>query len=150
MEACSVCLPISKRRYEGGTGVTWSCEKFRDYILRKRIEIETDHRPLVPLLSNKRLDGLPPRVLQFCLRLDKFNFQTQHVPYVADALSRAPLPESDDKRGVVDLEEVEAFIAHVATQMQFEQQSLNMVRQKQTEDEVCSKIGLRNISFIQK
>ena len=122
--------------------------------MRKIIEIETDHKPLVPLLSNKRLDGLPPRVLQFCLRLDKFNFQTQHVPgkllYVADALSRAPLPESDDKSGVVDLEEVEAFIAHVATQTQFEQQSLNMGRQKQAEDKVCSKIGLRNISFIQK
>ena len=41
--------------------ITWSCEKFSDYILGKTITIETDHKPLVPLLGTKHLDGLPPR-----------------------------------------------------------------------------------------
>ena len=43
--------------------ITWACKKFSDYILGKPIQIETDHKPLVPLLSNKQLDLLPPRVL---------------------------------------------------------------------------------------
>ena len=42
---------------------TWACERFSDYILGKHIEIETDHKPLVPLLNSKNLDTLPPRVL---------------------------------------------------------------------------------------
>ena len=49
--------------------VTWACEKFTDYILGHEFHIETDHKPLIPLLSTKQLDRLPPRVLQFRLRL---------------------------------------------------------------------------------
>ena len=45
--------------------ITWACEKFSEYILGKQILIEMDHKPLVPLLSSKHLDDLPPRVLQF-------------------------------------------------------------------------------------
>ena len=74
--------------------ITWACEKFSEYILGKQIVIETDHKPLVPLLSSKHLDDLPPRVLRFCLMLMRFAFSIAHVPgkymYTADALSRAP------------------------------------------------------------
>lgn len=52
----------------------------RDFVMGMRVEIETDHKPLVPLLSKKRLDSLPPRVLRFRLRLDKYNFEIRHVP----------------------------------------------------------------------
>ena len=43
--------------------VTWACEKFSDYLLGKSFSIETDHKPLIPLLNSKQLDNLPPRVL---------------------------------------------------------------------------------------
>ena len=58
--------------------------------------IETDHKTLIPLLSSKHLDDLPPRVLRFRLRLARFNYSITHVPgkllYTADTLSHAPLP----------------------------------------------------------
>ena len=40
--------------------VTWACEKFTDYILGWKFEIESNHKPLIPLLSNKQLDSMPP------------------------------------------------------------------------------------------
>ena len=43
---------------------TWACEKFSTYILGKKFLIETDHKPLVPLLGTKHLDSLPPRLLR--------------------------------------------------------------------------------------
>ena len=43
--------------------LVWACEKFSGYILGKRVHLETDHKPLVPLLSKTHLDRLPPRVL---------------------------------------------------------------------------------------
>ena len=49
--------------------ITWVCEKFSSYILGKMFTIETDHKPLVPLLGTKKLDSLSPRVLRFRLRL---------------------------------------------------------------------------------
>ena len=74
--------------------IVWACEKFSDYILGKRVQIETDHKPLVPLLSTTHLDRIPPRVLRFRLRLTRFDYTITHVPgkslCTADALSRAP------------------------------------------------------------
>ena len=60
--------------------ITWACEKFLDYVLGRRFAIETDHKPLVPLLSTKLFDNLPPRVLRFRLRLMRFDFSIHHVP----------------------------------------------------------------------
>ena len=36
-----------------GLALTWACERFTDYILGKRITLETDHKPLVPILGSK-------------------------------------------------------------------------------------------------
>ena len=33
---------------------TWACEKSSDFVLWKHIMIETDHKPLVPLLGAKQ------------------------------------------------------------------------------------------------
>ena len=122
--------------------MTWSCEKFRDYILGKQVEIETDHKLLVPLLSNKRLDGLPPRVPQFRRRFNRYDYLISHIPgkllYLADTLSRASLAETD---GIsVELEEeVETFISHV-TKRSTEQPSMEIYHSKQAEDPVCCKV----------
>ena len=73
----------------------WGCKKFVDYILGKRICIETDHKPLIPLLSSKHLDNLPLGIVCFRFRLAWYDYLITHVPgkllYTADALSRAPV-----------------------------------------------------------
>jgi len=60
--------------------VTWACEKFATYILGKKIVIETDHRPPVSILGEKKLDKLPPRILRFYLRMSRFDYSIIHVP----------------------------------------------------------------------
>ena len=85
----------TKRRYahieKEALAVTWACDRFSDYILGRPFEIKTDHKPLVPILSSKNLDNLPPRVLRFRLRLARFEYTIHHVPgkllYTADTLS---------------------------------------------------------------
>ena len=49
--------------------VTWACERFQDYLVGLQFHIETDHKPLVPLLTSKNLDELLIRVQCFRLRL---------------------------------------------------------------------------------
>ena len=39
--------------------IIWACDKFSTFIIGKNFEIETDHKPLVPLLSSKHLDTVP-------------------------------------------------------------------------------------------
>ena len=99
--------------------VTWACEKFATYILGKKIQLETDHKPLVPLLSHKHLDNLPPRVLHFRLRLMRFDFTVLHVPrkflYTADALSRCPQKQTPDSNIIARQDEAESFVAVVTS-----------------------------------
>ena len=46
-------------------GITWASERFTDYLIDLEFHIETDHKPLVPLLSSRNLEDLPARVQQF-------------------------------------------------------------------------------------
>ena len=89
----------------------WVCENFSSYILGMKF-LETVHKPLVPLLGKKHLDSLPPRVLQFSLRLTRFNYSIVHVPgkllYTADTLTRAP--SKSDKNDSRLQEEAEAVM----------------------------------------
>ena len=52
-------LSDTERQYEQiekeALTVTWACSKFANYILGRH---ETDHKPLVPILSTKHLDDL--------------------------------------------------------------------------------------------
>ena len=76
-------------------GVTWAVEKFSNYVLGKDIVIETDHKPLVPLLRSKNLYDMPPRIQRFRMRLMRYSYTIVHVPgkdnVTADASSKAPL-----------------------------------------------------------
>ena len=72
--------------------LTWALEKFSKYTLGKLVQLETDHKPLIPLLGQKSLDLLPPRVLCFRLRLMRFHYTIHHVPGNSlYTLSRAPI-----------------------------------------------------------
>ena len=120
---------------------TWACDKFADYLLGRSFLIETDHKPLVPLLSSKKLDSLPPRVLRFRLRLSRYDYSITHVPgkylYSADALSRAPQASV----GTLDLQqEAEIYVQSVTANLPASTSRLDEYRDAQLSDRVCSKV----------
>ena len=120
--------------------ITWACEKFSMYVLGKHFSIETDHKPLVPLLGMKHLDSLPPRVLRFRLRLSRFDYSIEHVPgkhlYTADTLSRAPKPSTGADTNLEELAELamEACIAHLPAN----RDRLREYEDEQNSDPLCS------------
>ena len=68
-------MPVTEQHYsqveKEALAVTWACEKFSDYVIGLMFKVQTDHNTLVPVLSTKRLDGIPPRIqrLIMCLIL---------------------------------------------------------------------------------
>ena len=121
---------------------TWACEKFSTYILGTKFLIETDHKPLVPLLGTKNLDSLPPRVLRFRLRLARFDYSITHVPgkllYTADALSRAP--SSADESDTRLQEEAEALMEVCVAHLPANRERLEEYRSAQAADPICSTV----------
>lgn len=122
--------------------LTWACDKFSGYLLGRSFQVETDHKPLVPLLGNKPLDGLPPRILRFRLRLARYQFTVNHVPgkllYTTDALSRAPLYVTDPTSDLQD--EVETYVAGIVQAMPTTAERLEKYRTAQAQDTTCAQV----------
>ena len=125
---------------------TWACEKFADFVLGKEFLIETDHKPLVPLLGSKCLQDMPPPIQRFRMRLMRYSYQIVHVPgkdlTTADTLSRAPLHRSLTKGEKQLSEDLNLHVSHIVECLPTTERRLQEIRLHQDEDEVCSKLKL--------
>ena len=125
--------------------ITWTCDRFSDFLVGLKFHIQTDHKPLVPLLSTKWLDQLPLRVQRFRMRLMRFQFSISHVPgknlTTADALSHAPAPDAttDDDRCLG--EEAEAYVNSVFQTIPATERRLKEIRLHQEEHEITWQIA---------
>ena len=97
-------------------GITWACEKFDFYLVGRKFEVETDHKPLISLLGEKDLSQLPLRVQRFKMRLMRYDFSISHTPgncmYIADFLSRPCNPPACEDRDIAECGLVEFYVAH--------------------------------------
>ena len=124
--------------------VTWGCERFSQYLVGKHFEIQTDHRPLVSLLSEKRLDELPVRIQRFRIRLFRFLYDIVYVPgknqASADALSRAPLVGLDNAEEVELTSEVESYAINFVSSLPATEKRLREIAEGQKVDPAISKV----------
>ena len=97
----SETLTEAEKRYsqieKEGLAITWACERFEQYpsVRLKAFILETDHKPLLPIMNGKDINQCPPRLQRLKIRLTRFHYHVQYVPRkdltVADALSRCPM-----------------------------------------------------------
>ncbi|XP_068729020.1 uncharacterized protein [Montipora capricornis] len=124
--------------------LTWACKRSWEYIVGKSISGETDHKPLVPLLSTHTLDQLPPRIQRFRMRLMRFHFkEIKHIPgkklYIADALSRLQT-RIQTVKSTIDDDKMHAHIGSVISSLPASVTPLQQIMEAQEEDPVCRQI----------
>ena len=126
--------------------LTWACEWCSDYIVGKSIIAETDHKPLVPLLTTCTLDEVPPRVQRLRMRLMRFHFkEVNHVPgkelYIADALSRMQA-DNPNTQATIPEEEMNIYVDSVLDSLPLSDVKLMEIKEAQDEDPVCKQIKI--------
>lgn len=88
----------------------WACEKLDRYLRGlQQFNLQTDHKPLVPLINGNDLNAVPVRCQRLLMRMMRYNPKATHVPgkqlIVADTLSRSPVssPEACDTNTVYEV-----------------------------------------------
>ena len=112
--------------------VVFGCERFHSYLYGRAVHIQTDHKPLVPIM-NKSLHKASPRLQRLLLRLQRYRIaEFTYVPgkylYIADTLSRAYLQRVTNDQ--CDLEG-EVVMVHA---LETDDSTMNEMRQSYAED----------------
>ncbi|XP_045898998.1 uncharacterized protein LOC123966985, partial [Micropterus dolomieu] len=114
---------------------TRACERFAEFLIGKSFHIETDHKPLIPLLGSKSLDEFPPRIQRLRMRLMRFAYIISHVAgkdiAAADVLSRASV--SNAAEGLQE-EEINLSVDSVMASLPATEKRLREIQRHQDDD----------------
>ena len=119
--------------------IVLACNHFDAYIYgRERVNVETDHQ-LLEMIVHKPLNCVPKRLQRMLLQLQKYSLVVHYkkgkLMYLADTLSRAPLPEAP--AGDLSLEV--AAIVHTAS-LALSAERLYQLQHISTDDPVLSEL----------
>lgn len=139
-------LNSSERNYaqieKEALALVWALHKFKDFVIGIEVILETDHKPLLQILQTKPLDDLTPRLLRFRLQIMRYSYKIVYVPgkklVVADALSRAPLKETEP-------ETLNFSIGSIKSEFN-QDYKLNKVREEQNKCKICSLLKIYTLN----
>lgn len=79
--------------------IVYGCKKFHNYIACRKVEVESDHKPL-EIIMKKPLHKAPLRLQRMLMQLQRYDLDVKYKKgvelHIADTLSRAYLPEEGE------------------------------------------------------
>ena len=110
--------------------IVFGVEKFESYLYGRRFTVESDHKPLEPILKKSVLSA-PKRLQRMILRLQRFDFEITYKKgsemFLADMLSRSKVKHTkyeSDKDILCDVFMTEQERSHIERELE----SMNMLQ----------------------
>lgn len=139
---CSRTLTEAEQRYaqieKECLAAVWACEKFSRFLYGlDSFILQSDHKPLIPLINSKDLNSVPLRCQRLLLRMMRYNPTAVYVPgkelVIADTLSRHPQAAVTHEIAEL-LEEIEAHEHETQTMWPISPTKLDLVKQTTLQD----------------
>jgi len=140
-------LTESERKYSNIErellGLVWACEKYDQYIRGlQQFTLQTDHKPLVPMINGSDISRVPLRCQRLLMRLMRYNPKAEYVPgnkmYLSDALSRNPT-EFPTVSEINFATEIDAYADSVMKNLPISHPKLSEIRAASQQDYVIKK-----------
>jgi hypothetical protein len=144
---CSRTLTAAEQKYaqieKECLGAVYACEKFDRYLVGlPHFRLQTDHKPLIPLINKRDLVETPVRCQRMLMRLMRYNLTAEFIPgkdlTVADALSRAPLRESESQAQKELESDITVHVDAVREAWSISYQKLQALKKATSEDVMLS------------
>uniref|UniRef100_A0A3P9HQ00 Gypsy retrotransposon integrase-like protein 1 n=1 Tax=Oryzias latipes TaxID=8090 RepID=A0A3P9HQ00_ORYLA len=119
----------------------YACERFHQYVYGQTFEVETDHKPLVSIMS-KALSDCPVRIQRMLIRLQKYDVHMMYTKgkymYTADTLSRAV--DKDEKEDSGKGAEIQAYVDMILTSLPVTADRTEQIRTETNADETMKEL----------
>ena len=120
---------------------TYACERFHQYVYGQAVEVETDHKPLVAIMS-KPLTDCPMRIQRMLIRLQKYDVKMMYTPgkymYAADALSRAV--DKHERQDSEKCTDIQAYVDMIMTSLPVSSERTEQIRKETAKDETMKEL----------
>lgn len=119
----------------------YACERLHQYVYGQPFEVETDHKPLVSIMS-KSLNDCPVWIQRILIRLQKYDMHMIYTQgkymYTADTLSRAVDKEesADCKKSA----EIQAYVDMVVTSLPVTADRTEQIRKETKAEETMKEL----------
>ena len=132
--------------------ITYACERFHQYIYGQQVEVETDHKPLIPLFV-KSLNDCPLRIQRLLIRVQRYDLKVSYTPgkymYTADTLSRAVDPKAD--RNAETEEDIKVYVDAIVKSMPVtSNKRVEIVEETKKDDQLQELLGAIRNGFPEK
>ncbi|XP_023806683.1 uncharacterized protein K02A2.6-like [Oryzias latipes] len=119
----------------------YACERVHQYVYDQTFEVETDHKPLVSIMS-KALSDCPVRIQRMLIRLQKYDVHMMYTKgkymYTADTLSRAV--DKDEKEDSGKGAEIQAYVDMILTSLPVTADRTEQIRTETNADETMKEL----------
>ena len=115
--------------------VQFNLERFNQYTYGKKVEVESDHKPLEAIVK-KSLTSAPSRLQRILLRMQRYDYSLTYKPgkelVIPSMLSRAPLPDTDNSMD----KEVDLHVHTVTSNVPATKSKLDELREATANDKM--------------